>query len=70
MKVRTWILRAIPGWESVELERGGEDSTDLFLSQLSMLTSWENLLLQECFTKLDGVNVGAHELLTPSELEG
>ena len=26
------------------------------------------LLLQECFRKLDGVNVGAHELFTPSEL--
>ena len=28
------------------------------------------LLLQECFRKLDGVNVGAHELFTPSELLG
>ena len=29
-----------------------------------MLTDWDVLLLEECFSKLDGVNVGAHELLT------
>ena len=46
------------------------DSTDIFLSQISMLTDWDVLLLQECFRKLDGVNVGAHELLTPCELLG
>ena len=46
------------------------DSTDIFLSQISMLTDWDVLLLQECFRKLDGVNVGAHELFTPSELLG
>ena len=45
-----------------------EDSTDTFLSQISMPTYWNVLLLQECFRKLDGVNVGAHELFTPSEL--
>ena len=45
-----------------------EDSTDIFLSQISMLTDWDVLLLQECFRKLDGVNVGAHELFTPCEL--
>ena len=28
------------------------------------------LLLQECFRKLDGVEVGVHELFTPSELLG
>ena len=33
-----------------------------------MRTDWDVLLLQECFRKLDGVNVGAHELCTPSEL--
>ena len=37
-----------------------EDSTDIFLSQISMLTAWDILL--------GGVNVGAHELLKPSEL--
>ena len=47
-----------------------EDSTDIFLSQISMLTDWDVLLLQECFRKLDGVNVGADELFTPSELLG
>ena len=47
-----------------------EDSTDIFLSQISMLTAWDIFLLQECFKKLDGVNVGARELLTPSELVG
>ena len=47
-----------------------EDSTDIFLSQISMLTDWDVLLLQECFRKMDGVNVGAHELFTPSELMG
>ena len=31
-----------------------------------MLTDWDVLLLQECFRKLDGVNVGAHELFSPS----
>ena len=35
-----------------------------------MLADWDVLLLQECFRKLDGVNVGAHELFTPSELLG
>ena len=47
-----------------------EDCTDIFLSQISMLADWDVLLLQECFRKLDGVNVGAHELFTPSELMG
>ena len=47
-----------------------EDSTDIFLSQISMLTDWDVLLLQECYRKLDGVNVGADELFTPSELLG
>ena len=47
-----------------------EDCTDIFLSQISMLADWDVLLLQECFRKLDGVNVGAHELFTPSELLG
>ena len=47
-----------------------EDSTDIFLSQNSMLTGWDVLMLQECFRKLDGVNVGAHELVTPPELLG
>ena len=47
-----------------------EDCTDIFLSQISMLVDWDVLLLQECFRKLDGVNVGAHELFTPSELLG
>ena len=47
-----------------------EDCTDIFLSQMSMLADWDVLLLQECFRKLDGVNVGAHELFTPSELMG
>ena len=45
-----------------------EDSTDIFLSQISMLTDWDVMLLQECFRKQDGVNVAAHELFTPSEL--
>ena len=47
-----------------------EESTDIFLSQISMLTNWDVLLLQACFRKLDGVNVGAHELFTPCELVG
>ena len=47
-----------------------ENRTDIFLSQISMLADWDVLLLQECFRKLDGVNVGAHELFTPSELMG
>ena len=47
-----------------------EDSTDISLSQISTLTDLEVLLLQECFRKLDGVNVGAHELFTPSEVVG
>ena len=46
-----------------------EDSTDIFsCPQISMLTNWDVSLLQECFRKLDGVNVGAHELFTPCEL--
>ena len=44
-------------------------STDILLSQISMLTDWD-VLLQECFKKMDGGNVGAHELFTPSELVG
>ena len=47
-----------------------EDCTDIFLSQISMLADWDVLLLQECFRKLDGVDVGVHELFTPSELLG
>ena len=46
-----------------------KDSTDILLSQISMLTDWD-VLLQECFRKLGGVNVGAGELFTPSELVG
>ena len=45
-------------FESAELERGWT------------LTDWDVLLLQDCFRKLDGVNVGTHELFTPSELLG
>ena len=37
-----------------------EDSTDIFLSQISMITEWDVLLLQEYFRKLDGVNSGVH----------
>ena len=47
-----------------------ENCADIFLSQISMLTDWDVLLLQECFRKLDGVDVGVHELFTPSELLG
>ena len=47
-----------------------EDCTDIFLSQISMLADWDVLLLQECFRKLDGVDVGVHELFTASELLG
>ena len=47
-----------------------EDCTDIFLSQISMLADWDVLFLQECFRKLDGVDVGVHELFTPSELLG
>ena len=36
-----------------------EDCADIFLSQISMLADWDVLLLQECFRKLDGVDVGA-----------
>ena len=57
-----------PGFsESAELGVSGlaEDSTDIFLSQISMR---HVLLLQERFRKLHGVNVGAHELFTPCEL--
>ena len=39
-------------------------ATDIFLSQISMLVDWDVLLLQECFRKLDGVDVGEHELFT------
>ena len=44
-----------------------ENSTDIFLSPISMLTDGDVLLLQECFRKLDGVNVGAHEVFRPCE---
>ena len=47
-----------------------EDCTFIFLSQIWMFTDWDVLLLHECIRKLDGVNVGAHELFTPSELLG
>ena len=53
--------------DSVELS---EDFTDIFLSQVSMLTDWDVLTLQECSRKLDGANVGTHELFTPPELLG
>ena len=47
-----------------------EDCTDIFLSQISMRTDWDVLLLQECFRKLDGVDVGTHEFFTRPELLG
>ena len=47
-----------------------EDCADIFLSQISMLADWDVLMLQECFRKLDGVDVDAHELFTPPELLG
>ena len=54
-------------FESVELERGW------FVRGLYghfPVADFDVLLLQECFRKLDGVNVGTHELFTPSELLG
>ena len=59
LKVLSWSVAGL-----------SEDSTDIFLSQISMPTDWDLLMLQECFRKLDGVNVGAHELFTPPELLG
>ena len=63
-----------PGcYESVELGRGGAVrgfSGRFPVAEISMPTDWDVLLLQECFRKLDGVNVGSHELYTPSELLG
>ena len=59
LKVLSWSVAGL-----------AEDSTDIFLSQISMVTEWDVLLLQECFRKLGGVNVGAHELFTPCELLG
>ena len=56
--------------ESVELERGwsvGGFQRHLPVANLE-LTDWDVLMLQECFRKLGGVNVGAHELFTPPEL--
>ena len=51
VELETWLVcRMIP--------------TDIFLSQISMLTDWDVLMLQECFRKLDWVNVGAHEMFT------
>ena len=60
LKVLSWNVAVL----------AAEDCTDIFLSQISMLAGWDVLLLQECFRKLDGLNVGAHELFTPSELLG
>ena len=54
---------------SVELESGwtvGGFNRHFFCRRFR----WDILLLQERFKKLDGVNVSAHELLTPSELVG
>ena len=34
-----------------------EDSTDVFQSQISMLTAWDILLLQECFKTLDDTSM-------------
>ena len=61
---RSGVLKVL-SWNVAGL---AEDCTDIFLSQISMLADYDVLLLQECFRKLDGVNVGAHELFTPSEL--
>ena len=47
-----------------------EESTDTILSQISTLTEWDVLLLQDCSRQLDGVNVGVHEQLTPRRTGG
>ena len=72
---RTWILQAVPEWKRfAEWKEFGTDLVSLKVlrwnvaGQILMLTDWDVLLLQECFRKLDGVNVGAHELFTPCEL--
>ena len=54
LKVLSWSVAGL-----------SEDATDIFLSQVSMFTDWDVLMLQECFRKLDGVNDGA-----PPELLG
>ena len=43
LQVMSWNVAGLPG-----------DSTDIFLLQISMLTDWDVLLLQEYFRKLDG----------------
>ena len=50
---------------SWDVARLSEDSTDPFLSQISMLTGWNSARM---FQKMDCLNVGAHELFTPGEL--
>ena len=82
MKVQTRILLCGSGLSNCATDPVGlkvlswnvaglsEGSTDIFLSQISMLTGCDVLLLQKCFRKLHGVNVGAHELFTPPELLG
>ena len=68
-----WIAATAPvslkvlSWNVAGL---AEDCADIFLLQISMLVDWDVLVLQECFRKLDGVDVGVHELFTPSELLG
>ena len=37
------------------------DQAESNVTHISVLVQWHVLLLQECFKKLDGVNVGVHE---------
>ena len=46
------VTLKVLGWNVGGLS---EDSTDIFLSQISMLTESDILLMQECFKKMDGV---------------
>ena len=59
LKVVSWNVVGLTG-----------DQAESFVTHISILMQWDVLLLQECFKKLEGVNVGVHELCTPKELSG
>ena len=57
------------GWVVGERDRGGEREEERE-GERKWREDGEKAALQECFRKVEGVNMGAHELFTPKELSG
>jgi hypothetical protein len=42
-----------------------EDQVVPWLEQMSMMSPWDFILVQEGFSRLDGISTGEHVLFTP-----